>query len=120
MQAAVPAWEQNTEEMTSGHSISLVTKSDTVFDGQLKNGYIHGKATVQFADDSSFEGLVAANVLSGLGVMTYPGCQYHGQLLDGLFHGKGTLTISANGSMYQGEHVSPTRLSGILYLFPLS
>lgn len=81
---------------------SIVTKSDSLFDGQFEQGYVHGKATVQFADDSSYEGNVVANVISGTGVMSYDGYKYHGELNKGLFHGKGTLVVACQSSSYQG------------------
>lgn len=106
MQAAVPNLQNNGDEGAEcyhGVHSSIVTKSETLFDGQFQQGYVHGKATVQFADDSSYEGSVLGNVISGLGVMSYHGCQYHGEMRNGSFHGKGTLTIASNGSSYQGE-----------------
>lgn len=107
LQAAVSNISCGSDEQTGcyhGTNGSIVTKSETLFDGPLHLGYVHGKSTVQFADDTSYEGNVTANVISGPGVMSFSGCHYHGDLKHGIFHGKGTLTISSSpGSSYQGK-----------------
>eukprot|EP00892_Ulva_mutabilis_P010921 jgi/Ulvmu1/8200/UM041_0009.1 len=93
-----------------GTNGSIVTKSETLFDGPLQQGHVQGKAAVQFADDTGYEGSIAANVLSGLGVMSYAGCRYHGELQNGLFHGTGTLTIGLPvEASYQGMWVDGLR-----------
>lgn len=105
VQAALPDCPLGLDEQSGNcHGVngSIVTKSEIVFDGQFEQGYVHGKATVHFADDASYEGSVVANVISGTGVMTYDGYKYHGELENGLFHGKGTLTVACQGSSYQG------------------
>ena len=108
VQAAVSNISCGSDEQTGcyhGTNGSILTKSETLFDGPLQLGYVHGKATIQFADDTSYEGNVTANVICGPGVMLFSGSQYHGDMKYGIFHGKGTLTISSSspGSTYQGK-----------------
>lgn len=106
VQAAVANLEHRSDggaRCYHGVHSSILSTSETLFDGQFQQGYVHGKATVQFADDTSYEGSMVANVISGLGVMSYNGCQYHGEMRNGYFHGKGTLTIASQGFGYQGE-----------------
>ena len=86
-----------------GPDSKLQTRSGICYEGTLQQGYMHGKASMQFPDGTCFDGSIAANTLTGPAVVSYEAMRYHGTLLDGQHHGAGVLEVMGGGAKYEGE-----------------
>ena len=86
-----------------GPDTKLQTRSGICYEGTLQQGYMHGKASMQFPDGTCFDGSIAANALTGPAVVSYDAMRYHGTLLDGQHHGAGVLEVMGGGAKYEGE-----------------
>jgi len=77
-------------------------KDASIYEGQFKNGSIHGKGTLVF-NEGKYVGNFKRNMREGEGKITYhSGDAYIGQFKYNLFHGKGKFTHS-NGDVYKGH-----------------
>lgn len=57
--------------------------ADTIYKGELKNGYYNGKGFLKLSN----------------------GMTYNGQFMDNVFHGQGRLVLS-NGKIFEGEFIN--------------
>jgi hypothetical protein len=71
--------------------------------GGLKDGRLHGKGTLNFADGRTYVGDFHEGELRGQGIYRYPdGRRYVGEFLANRRHGHGVLRF-ADGESYQGQ-----------------
>ena len=91
-------------------------KDKSNYEGQFKNGYLHGKGTLVF-NEGKYTGQFKRNRRDGEGkIMFNSGDSYIGQFKQNLFHGKGKFTY-ANGDVYKG-HWSDGKKEGFgTYIF---
>ena len=94
------------------------------YDGEWKNGRMHGKGKYLFRDGKTYEGYFAKGKLDGDGTAYYPGGQkYVGEWKNSRYEGTGE-TFMLGGSKYVGEfqfgrrhgHGTLTYPSGLTYV----
>jgi hypothetical protein len=109
LQAVIKTISQGTHEQDAvlGPSFSIETTSGVTYQGRLHNGYMHGKVSMMFPDNTCFDGRCSSNTLTGLGVTSYEMMRYHGELLNGEHHGNGVLEVMGGGARYSGVPHSP-------------
>ena len=79
---------------------------ETKYEGEWKNGAMHGKGIVTSADGGKYEGEWKNGNYDGYGIFTADGgIRYEGQFKNGKFHGEGKI-VRRDGSMYVGEYVN--------------
>ena len=73
------------------------------YEGQMRDGKIHGRGTIIYADGNRYEGAWQDGRAHGRGIYTWSdGSRYEGEWRDAEMHGRGTYT-SADGRHYEGE-----------------
>ena len=78
-------------------------KGGGVYQGQWRDGVLHGKGMYLWPDGTSFEGTFHTNAIVGAGVFRWPdGSVYRGAVRDGARHGVGRFTHAASGASYEG------------------
>ncbi len=76
---------------------------DEVYDGQWKNGTMHGKGVYVYQGGAIYDGEFFKGKQHGKGVMMLENdASYDGEWRCGVRHGKGKITFT-NGAMYDGE-----------------
>ena len=75
------------------------------YEGEWKDGKMHGKGTYKSADGYSYEGEYKYGWRNGKGISKYPdgSVEYDGEYKHDLVHGKGTHNY-VNGDVYTGEY----------------
>ena len=89
---------------TSPYQTRSKTRATTgmVYDGEWKNGKMHGKGVFTYSDEDTYDGEWKYGVEHGKGVRTYSdGDTYDGEWKYGMMHGVGRLTLS-DGRTYYG------------------
>ena len=72
------------------------------YDGEWKNGLMHGEGTYLFSDGCTYRGYWRLNLQEGVGTAEYPvGSSYQGEWRRGKFDGQGVLEC-AGGTKYEG------------------
>ena len=73
------------------------------YDGEWKNGLMHGEGTYLFEDKKTYVGMFKENKPDGTGVAEYPiGSRYSGEWKKGKYHGYGILE-ARGGIRYEGQ-----------------
>eukprot|EP00596_Hydrurales_sp_CCMP1899_P002142 CAMPEP_0119038418 /NCGR_PEP_ID=MMETSP1177-20130426/7355_1 /TAXON_ID=2985 /ORGANISM="Ochromonas sp, Strain CCMP1899" /LENGTH=481 /DNA_ID=CAMNT_0007001005 /DNA_START=733 /DNA_END=2178 /DNA_ORIENTATION=- len=80
------------------------------YDGEWKNGKMHGLGSYIYSDGLRFDGQFIENTMEGIGTSQYigEGVSYEGAWRKGKFHGEGRMKCKG-GSMYKGEFVTGRR-----------
>ena len=74
------------------------------YDGEFKDGLLHGQGTMTFATGDQYVGEFKDGLRHGQGTNTWAnGDQYVGEFKDDKKHGQGTAT-DTNGNQYVGEY----------------
>jgi hypothetical protein len=73
------------------------------YNGEWKDGMMHGEGEYLFGDGKSYKGSFSNNNCEGFGIAEYPiGSSYEGQWKNGKFHGEGTMR-STDDLKYDGN-----------------
>ena len=93
-------WFMNGNE--NGWCLTIYDNGD-VYEGEIKEGLLHGKGRYTWSDDiSMYQGYWLNNDMDGYGVfIDADGDKYEGQFLKIEYHGKGKFT-EANGKTTEG------------------
>ena len=76
---------------------------ESVYEGTMHNGKVHGYGTYAFSDGDRYQGALRDGKAHGRGIIAYSdGGRYEGQYRTGKRHGQGIYTYP-DGSRYQGE-----------------
>ena len=101
--SAVSAQESATvspDTLTQG---KITFPTGSVYDGELKNGRMHGQGKITYAKGGIYEGAFFEDKITGVGSFVYPnGDRYEGSFVDGQRHGDGNFWFG-NGSEYEGN-----------------
>mmetsp|Transcript_1547 Transcript_1547/g.3780 ORF Transcript_1547/g.3780 Transcript_1547/m.3780 type:complete len:812 (+) Transcript_1547:196-2631(+) len=87
----------------SGHA-KFDMKSGCSYEGQIKDGKLHGTGRLTFPDNMVYEGTFHQNDITGHGVYRWPcGTSYEGDVLRGKRHGHGRMRFSDSPAVYEGQ-----------------
>lgn len=77
---------------------------NATYQGEFRNGKLHGKGLLRFNDGDSYEGEFANNLKEGRGhfISVVDGWEYKGELLNDWFDGTGVFT-NQHGDRYEGQ-----------------
>jgi len=98
---AYVALKMEGESVSSQRAITFYDGSR--YEGQFKDGELHGHGILTFPDGSRYEGEFRNGQMNGKGTMTFSsGSEYIGEFKDGALWGNGTITFP-DGSLYEGQ-----------------
>lgn len=81
---------------------AVMFKDGSIYQGEFKNGIVHGKGVLKFKNGSIYEGEFEDGFMHGKGKKTYPdGFYYEGDFHKDFMHGSGKLSAPKNYVNYR-------------------